>query len=287
MSERWFEELHMGMRVRTNEAILMRLSDGVMVRTRSIQRQEREVTKEMLYKLVGVPWDPTRVVRARADRGHHDGEHVIPGQISNADGLPINREQTPRSMYITSDLIWQYGPTPGCPKCRSVARGDSINQTLPHSRACREGIERLVGNDPLSRDRLSRAEERKTRCLAEHIEKKFGSRPDGVTPTTPGDDSANAQDMQDNTSGSSRSRCHHGAMRQVLMSVPLSKRNVPGQMTSKMILVKFLSQKRTPIKSWRVKRVQAQKNLMKWTLTTQEGSVLVVAHVWLLLSRWS
>ena len=35
----------------------MRLSDGVMVRTRSIQRQERDVTIEMMNKLVNVPWE--------------------------------------------------------------------------------------------------------------------------------------------------------------------------------------------------------------------------------------
>ena len=46
------------MRVHTNEAVVMRLSDGVMVRTRSIQRQEREVTIEMLNKLVGVRGTP-------------------------------------------------------------------------------------------------------------------------------------------------------------------------------------------------------------------------------------
>ena len=88
-------------------------------------------------------------------------KNVIPGQISSEVGLPVTLEQTPRSMYITSDLIRQYGPTAGCPKCRSVARGDSISQTLPHSRACRERVEGLVGHDPLSRDRLSRAKEGK------------------------------------------------------------------------------------------------------------------------------
>ena len=106
-------------------------------------------------------------------------------------------------MYITSGLIRQYGPTADCPKCRSVARGNSINQTLSYSHACRQRIEGLAGNDP--RHRLSRVEERKTRCLAEHLEKKFGSRPDGVTPTTSGADSTNAQDVQDKTTGSSNS----------------------------------------------------------------------------------
>ena len=72
MFERWCEGLYMGMRFHTKEAIVMRLSDGVMVSTRSKQRQERDVTIEMMNKLVGVPWDPTGVVRARADGVHHD-----------------------------------------------------------------------------------------------------------------------------------------------------------------------------------------------------------------------
>ena len=92
----------MEVRFHTNEADVMRLSDGVMVRTRSVQRQERDVTIEMLDKLVGAPWEPTGVVRAGAD-----GEHAILGQVSSKDGLPVTREQTPRSMYIISALIWQ------------------------------------------------------------------------------------------------------------------------------------------------------------------------------------
>ena len=40
---------------------------------------------------------------------------------------------------------------------------------------------------------------------AEHLEQMFGARPDGVSTTTPGADSADAQDVQDKTSGSSNS----------------------------------------------------------------------------------
>ena len=134
----------------------------------------------------------------------------------------MTREQTPRNMYITRDLIWPYGPTAGCPKCRSLARGDSINPTLPHSRACRERVEGLVGSGPVSRDRSSLADERrtslaeegKTRNLAEHLERKFGAsgsssksdaRSGGRVSATPGTDGANAHDVQDRTSASSNS----------------------------------------------------------------------------------
>ena len=51
MSERWLEGLYMGMRCYTNEAVVMRVSDGVMVRTRSTQRQEREVTTRVFVYL--------------------------------------------------------------------------------------------------------------------------------------------------------------------------------------------------------------------------------------------
>ena len=76
MSERWFEGLYLGRTFHTYEAVVMQLSDGVMVSMGLIQRLEREVTMEMLNKLVGVPWDPAGVIGVRADGGHHDGEHV-------------------------------------------------------------------------------------------------------------------------------------------------------------------------------------------------------------------
>ena len=65
MSERWFEGLYMGTRFHTNEGVVMRLSDATGTRD--------------------VPWDPTGVVRARAEGGHHEDEHVIPSQISSED----------------------------------------------------------------------------------------------------------------------------------------------------------------------------------------------------------
>ena len=64
MPEWRFEGLYMVMRFHTNEAVVMQLSDGMMVGTGFLQRA---VTLEMLNKLVGVPWDPAGVVRARAD----------------------------------------------------------------------------------------------------------------------------------------------------------------------------------------------------------------------------
>ena len=65
-------------------------------------------------------------------------------------------------MYIRSDLIRQCGPT----AARNVVQ---MLEEAPSIRLCRtrvpaaERIEGPIGNGPSSRDRLSRAEERKTR----------------------------------------------------------------------------------------------------------------------------
>ena len=182
----------------------------------------------MLNKLVGVPWDPTGVVRARADGGHHEAEHVIPGQIASEDGLLVTREQTPRSVYTTSDLIRRFGPTAGCPKCRSVARA---------IRLCRTHV--LAGN--ASKD-----------CR--------------VVPTV---------------------WCHQRAM----MSVPLPWSNVSRQMISRMndpgeIHIPAAHSDQVVAASGQKRSSPEEPCKMDTDDTGGERDVLV-AHVWLSLSRWS
>ena len=70
------------------------------------------------------------------------------------------RESIPRSMYITGDMV----------------KADSSQYSMSHTQTCRGRIEEMVKNDPSTRERLSRAEERKTRYLAEHLEKTFRTR---------------------------------------------------------------------------------------------------------------
>ena len=167
---------------------------------------------------------------------------------------------------------------------RNVAQ---LLEEIPSIRLCRTHVlagnasKGLVGNDLSSRDRLSRAEEIKTRDLAEHLKKKFGSRPHGVTPTTPCADSANAQNMQDKTGSSSSVVPPKGdEPSSDECAAPVAKRSQ----------VNFVGRDpgEIPIKSRQplVERGHAQKNLVKWTPTTPEVRVLLVAHVWFLLSRW-
>ena len=69
MAERWFERLYIGMRFRTSEAVVIRLMHSVMV----THSQEREVSKAMLDKLVGVLWDPSEWSVLLSTEKHEDG----------------------------------------------------------------------------------------------------------------------------------------------------------------------------------------------------------------------
>ena len=94
--------------------------------------------------------------------------------------LPENRFEA----VCTSQLTGSGSAVPHL-AARNVAQ---LLEETPSIRLCRTHVlagnasKGLVGNDLSSRDRLIRVEERKTRDLAEHLEKKFGSRPHGVTP---------------------------------------------------------------------------------------------------------
>ena len=201
------ERLYMRMRFHSNAAVVMRLSDGVVVRTRSVQRQEHEVTIEMLNKLVGVPLNPTGVVRARADGGHHDGEHVIPGQISSEHGLPATREQIPQKKKSTSQVTVSGNMVPQ----QAVRSVGQLLEEIPSIRLCRAHM--LAGNawkdwsEMTHRHVIARAVLRKERLapwpntLKESLVRVMME----LTPQHHGVESATAQDVQDKTSGSSSS----------------------------------------------------------------------------------
>ena len=77
-------------------------------------------------------------------------------------------------MYITKDMIATYGYTEQYNKCRAMAKGDDDGKGLAHSAECRATIEARVKQDPVLKERLDAAEERKTRFLAWEVERNVG-----------------------------------------------------------------------------------------------------------------
>ena len=57
--ERWFEGLWLGKRFHTEEHFVMKLSDGTIVRTRSVQCMPQKLDRAMVDKIEGTPWAPT------------------------------------------------------------------------------------------------------------------------------------------------------------------------------------------------------------------------------------
>ena len=162
LRERWVEGLWLGKRFSSDEHIVSRLSDGKVFRSRSVQALGREASGEEVRAIIGRPWAPT-------------GTLTSAGEDIPRPSLPREVPVEPagfqaRSVYITKDVLAKFGFTKQCHKCRILARGDE-GKGVPHSKECREIIEEKMNNDPVLRERLVNAEEKKVRCLAEEVER--------------------------------------------------------------------------------------------------------------------
>ena len=131
----------------------------IVVNILSNRRQEMRWQRRILDKLKGVPWDVTGVSRARVDGGDDDSEHIIHAQHVGDGGIPSDTWTDSKEHvqhWWNSSLV----PLADAWRAASVARGDFRQQTLSHSRSCQERIQQEVGRDSLTRDHLSRAQEK-------------------------------------------------------------------------------------------------------------------------------
>ena len=163
MTERWFPAVWLGTRFNTGEHIVSRLDGGAVVRCRSIQELGREITFEEVEAIRGRPWMPTGTVPLTAKTAD-----VARAEPVSPSGPPPMGFQ-PRSVYITRDILERVGYTKGCVKNRAVARGEARGGG--HSRECRMEVEKKLESDVELKRKLDDAEERKTRFLAEEVER--------------------------------------------------------------------------------------------------------------------
>ena len=132
MTERWFEGVWLGKRFHTEEHLVARSVDGVVVRTRSVQPIPTEVTMEILDQVRGAPWAPTGVAKSTED--------VHPASTTPEEPVEYHEPFMPRSMKITKAVIEKFGYSTRCLRCRAMSQGDT-RTTRAHSRECRERIE--------------------------------------------------------------------------------------------------------------------------------------------------
>ena len=126
----------LGKRFHTEEHLVTRVSDGVVVRTRSVQSLPNTMFHgTFLDKIVGAPWAPTGVMKGKE-------EVVCPARLRPEDPVEIFEPFIPRNMRISKAIINRFGYSRWCPRCRALTQGVA-STTLAHSRECRERIERL------------------------------------------------------------------------------------------------------------------------------------------------
>ena len=113
MTERWHLGTWLGKRFHTEEHIVARKGDGLVIRSRAVKVMPEVTTMEDLDAIKGSPWSPSGVLR--------DALPDVPRPILSRDEPPFvlhEERPVPRNMKITHDIIKKFGYTPGCAKCR-------------------------------------------------------------------------------------------------------------------------------------------------------------------------
>ena len=163
MTERWYEGLWLGKTAHSDEHLVMK-SDGAVVRSRAVRELDNTITIEDLNKLKSEPHDPSGTMKAVTS--------VPRASVETAEIDNENFRAAPRRVRLTKEVVDRFGPTPKCVKCRAISRDDPGYATYPHSAACRKRLEGEMVKDDGFKQRLEQAEERRTRYLADYLEKK-------------------------------------------------------------------------------------------------------------------
>jgi hypothetical protein len=161
MQERWFPGVWVGKKLHTDEHMVMK-EDGLVVRSRAVRETSVELTMQDYDKLKSTPHDPLGTIRSAIA----STRPPVPLKDDKEEEL----EYRPRRAKLTQEVVKKFGFTAGCPKCRSLERGEGAGVAIGHSSKCRERLEARMQDDPIFKDRLERAETRINENLARYVE---------------------------------------------------------------------------------------------------------------------
>ena len=136
-----------------------------MIRSRAAKAMPEETSLKDLNAIKGSPWAPSKMLR--------DVLHDVPRPILSRDEaplVPVEERPVPRNMKILQEILRKFGYTPGCAKWRKLSHNEYSHPGLAHSQDCRTRIEAASRTDPVYRDRVERAEQRKMDFYAKKIE---------------------------------------------------------------------------------------------------------------------
>jgi hypothetical protein len=161
MQERWFPGVWVGKKLHTDEHMVMK-EDGLVVRSRAVRENSVELKLQDYDKLRSTPHDPQGTIRSAIA----SARPAVPIKEDKEEEL----EYRPRRAKLTQDIVQKYGCTAGCPKCRSLERGEGASVAIGHSAKCRARLEERMQEDPMYKERLERAETRINENFARYVE---------------------------------------------------------------------------------------------------------------------
>ena len=115
MTERWHLGTWLGKRFHTEENIVARKGNGLVIRSRAVKVMPEMTTLEDLDAIKGFPWALSGVLRAALP-------DVLRPILSRDEPpfLPVEERPVPRKMKKSQDIINKFGYTPCCAKCRNA-----------------------------------------------------------------------------------------------------------------------------------------------------------------------
>ena len=174
--ERLREGIWLGMRLRTNEALIGPPGGVVKARTIRILPEDEKWSGASILDVKGTPRRPNLLVdddnipediaecafdqqgQDDHDRGHEENASQEPVLVRMSEIVPrAVTEEAWRSMYVTRRLIAQNGKTPGCPGCENLGEKNGPS----HSTECRQRLQDQMSNT--SEGKTKPDEERKRR----------------------------------------------------------------------------------------------------------------------------
>ena len=159
--ERLREGIWLGMRLRTNEALIGTPGGVVKARTIRILPEDEKWSGASILDVKGTPRRPNPLVdddtipedigecafdqqgQDDHDREHEENVSQEPVLVRMSEIVPRTvTEEAWRSMYVTRRLTAQYGKTPGCPGCESLGEKNGPS----HSTECRQRLQDQMSN---------------------------------------------------------------------------------------------------------------------------------------------
>ena len=236
MSERWHLGTWLGKRFHTEEHIVARKGDGLVLRSKAVKVMPESTTMDDLDAIKGSPWAPSGVLRDVLPCIHR------PTAIRDDPAVEIEEERpVPRNMKITQDILKKFDYTPGCAKCRRLSRNEYSHPSLAHSQDCRIRTEAASKTDPTYRDQVERAEQRKMNFYEKEVEQMDRARKALLEPSTVSRPEMARTDLDDRSSVREAKRAREEPAQDLSGEIPIPSADetlkIPFPVPSDVILV--------------------------------------------------